>query len=71
MTNKQHILQLLNGLDDETLCDIYMELPEEIKNRKPILGPCESCPHREDDDCFADNCNRAISDWMAAEVEFQ
>ena len=41
MTNREHILKVIAGLDDNTLCDIFIELPDEVRNKEPICGPCD------------------------------
>ena len=73
MTNKEHILQLITSADDDVLYDAYENLPDELRNRKPIISACQSCPDRNADDCYADydSCNKHISAWMAAEVQFE
>lgn len=70
MTNREHILKTIAGLDDATLYDAYSELPTEVQNREPIRSACELCPRRKEDDCYADyaECEKHISEWMAAEV---
>lgn len=71
MTNREHILKLIAGLDDAALYDVYEGLPQEVLDREPIRSACELCPRREEDDCYADydECDRHTSDWMAAEVQ--
>ena len=70
MTNREHILKVIAGLDDATLYDAYSELPPEVQNREPIRSACELCPMRNDDDCYEDQveCDKQISAWMAAEA---
>jgi len=73
MTNKEHILQLLAGADDGVLFDAYENLPDEMRNRQPIITACQSCPERNADDCYADyeSCDKHTSAWMGAEVQFR
>ena len=73
MTNREYILKLLAGADDGVLFDAYENLPDELRNRQPIITACQSCPKRNADDCYADyeSCDKHISAWMAAEVQFK
>lgn len=71
MTNREHILKVIAGLNDAELYDVYEGLPPEVLNRTPIRSACDLCPRREEDDCYADysECDKHISAWMAAEAE--
>ena len=70
MTNREHILKVIAGLDDNTLCDIFIELPDEVRNKEPICGPCDFCPHDDNGDCDTDfmKCAERCLQWMNAEV---
>ena len=71
MTNREHILKVISGLDDATLYDVYSELPPEVQNREPIRSACELCPWREEDDCYTDyaGCEKHIAAWANMEVQ--
>ena len=71
MTNREHILKVIAGLDDATLHDAYLDLPLEVRNREPIRSACELCPQRNEDDCYADygECDKHIAAWMNMEVQ--
>ena len=76
MTNREYILKLLAGVDDEVLLDIYEDLPTEVLSQKPIYSACDTCPQKNNEDCIADiagvsSCAAHVSDWMAAEVQFK
>ena len=73
MTNREHILKLIAGLDDADLYDVYECLPESVQNRQPIIDPCRSCSWRDGEDCYSDwkACNDHTARWMAAEVQFR
>ena len=70
MTNREHILKVIAGLDDNTLCDVWTELPDEIRNLEPIHEVCESCIANVDEDCYCDQfrCRSFTSAWINAEV---
>ena len=71
MTNREHILKVIAGLDDATLYDAYSELPQEVRDRDPIRRACELCPKLKEDDCYADygECNKHIAAWMNKEAQ--
>ena len=71
MTNREHILKVISGLDDATLYDVYSELLPEVQNRAPIRSACELCPRGHEDDCYADyvECDKHIAAWMNMEAQ--
>ena len=71
MTNREHIMKLIAGLDAVVLYDIYEDLPPEVQNREPIRSACELCPQRNEDGCYADDgeCDKHIAAWMNMEVQ--
>ena len=70
MTNREHILKVIAGLDDNTLCDVWTELPDEVGNKQPIDGVCDTCPENLNGDCGCDYtvCQDHTVAWMNAEV---
>ena len=68
MTNRELILEMLSGLSDGDLLDVYEGLPEEVREKNRIVGICDGCPAMETDVCSISLCNARVGPWMAAEV---
>ena len=68
MTNREFILKCINGLSDERLLDLWESIF--CCSPAPIISACESCPHRDDEECFANSkaCAEQGAAWMQREA---
>lgn len=70
MTNRQFILNCIQGMSDETLLKLWDTLFECSNMKPPIISACEWCETRHGGECpeEAFTCNVDAAAWMKSEA---